>query len=108
MPGTTNPGEELLAGALQSWVQSRAQFYWELDEVERRLEIYMRRAMESVLAKAKAYDSSYREAAFILAVERVAKAIEQRGIFPSAFGARQWETSPHQEPAVRWTGTPVA
>ena len=64
------------------WVQSRAQFYWELDEVERRLEIYMRRAMESVLAKAKAYDSSYREAAFILAVERVAKAIEQRGIFP--------------------------
>ncbi|MHB8631256.1 MAG: Glu/Leu/Phe/Val family dehydrogenase [Candidatus Limnocylindria bacterium] len=64
------------------WVQSRAQFYWELDEVERRLEIYMRRAMESVLAKAKAYDATYREAAFILAVERVAKAIEQRGIFP--------------------------
>jgi len=64
------------------WVQSRAQFYWELDEVERRLEIYMRRAMESVFAKAKAYDSTYREAAFILAVERVAKAIRQRGIFP--------------------------
>jgi glutamate dehydrogenase (NAD(P)+) len=64
------------------WVQSRAQFYWELDEVERRLEIYMRRAMESVLAKAKTYDSTYREAAFILAVERVARAIEQRGIFP--------------------------
>jgi len=64
------------------WVQSRAQFYWELDEVERRLEIYMRRAMESVLAKANAYDVTYREAAFIVAVERVAKAIEQRGIFP--------------------------
>jgi glutamate dehydrogenase (NAD(P)+) len=64
------------------WVQSRAQFYWELDEVERRLEIYMRRAMESVLAKAKTYDASYREAAFIVAVERVARAIEQRGIFP--------------------------
>jgi glutamate dehydrogenase (NAD(P)+) len=64
------------------WVQSRAQFYWELDEVERRLEIYMRRAMESVLTKAKTYDATYREAAFIVAVERVAKAIEQRGIFP--------------------------
>ncbi|HEX9495331.1 MAG TPA: Glu/Leu/Phe/Val dehydrogenase [Candidatus Limnocylindria bacterium] len=64
------------------WVQSRAQFYWELDEVERRLEIYMRRAMEAVLAKAKAHDATYREAAFIVAVERVAKAIEQRGIFP--------------------------
>ncbi|HEY8730490.1 MAG TPA: Glu/Leu/Phe/Val dehydrogenase [Candidatus Limnocylindria bacterium] len=64
------------------WVQSRAQFYWELDEVERRLEIYMRRAMESVFAKAKTYDATYREAAFIVAVERVAKAIEQRGIFP--------------------------
>ena len=64
------------------WVQSRAQFYWELDEVERRLAIWMRRAMESVLVTAKAYDATYREAAFIVAVERVAKAIEQRGIFP--------------------------
>ena len=64
------------------WVQSRAQFYWELDEVERRLEIYMRRAMDLVLSTAKAYDSSLREAAFIVAVERVANAIEKRGIFP--------------------------
>jgi len=64
------------------WVQSRAQFYWELDEVERRLEIYMRRAIELVLAKAKAYDSPLREAAFIVAVERVASAITKRGIFP--------------------------
>ena len=64
------------------WVQSRAQFYWELDEVERRLEIYMRRAMELVLSTAKAYDCSLREAAFIVAVERVANAIEKRGIFP--------------------------
>jgi len=64
------------------WVQSRAQFYWELEEVESRLEIYMRRAIELVLAKAKAYDCTTREAAFIIAVERVAKAIELRGIFP--------------------------
>ncbi|HZP97279.1 MAG TPA: Glu/Leu/Phe/Val dehydrogenase [Candidatus Limnocylindria bacterium] len=64
------------------WVQSRAQFYWELDEVERRLEIYMRRAMELVLSTAKTYDCSLREAAFIVAVERVARAIDKRGIFP--------------------------
>ncbi len=64
------------------WVQSRAQFYWELDEVERRLEIYMRRAMDLVLSTAKSYDCSPREAAFIVAVERVARAIEKRGIFP--------------------------
>jgi glutamate dehydrogenase (NAD(P)+) len=64
------------------WVQSRAQFYWELEEVEKRLEIYTRRAMELVLAKAKAYDSPLREAAFIVAVERVASAITKRGIFP--------------------------
>ena len=64
------------------WVQSRAQFYWELDEVERRLEIYMRRAMELVLAKSKAYECPPREAAFIVAVERVAGAITKRGIFP--------------------------
>src|SRR2546421_17385 len=64
------------------WVQSRAQFYWELEEVEKRLGIYMRRAMGLVLAKAKAYDSPLREAAFIVAVERVASAITKRGIFP--------------------------
>ncbi|HEY7623896.1 MAG TPA: Glu/Leu/Phe/Val dehydrogenase [Candidatus Limnocylindria bacterium] len=64
------------------WVQSRAQFYWELEEVEKRLEIYMRRAMELVLAKAKAYDCPPREAAFIVAVDRVASAIAKRGIFP--------------------------
>jgi len=64
------------------WVQSRAQFYWELEEVEKRLEIYMRRAMELVLAKATVYDCPLREAAFIVAVERVASAITKRGIFP--------------------------
>jgi glutamate dehydrogenase (NAD(P)+) len=64
------------------WVQSRAQFYWELEEVERRLEIYMRRAMELVLAKARAYDCPLRESAFIVAVDRVAGAIAKRGIFP--------------------------
>jgi glutamate dehydrogenase (NAD(P)+) len=64
------------------WVQSRAQFYWELDEVERRLEIYMRRAMDLVLSTAKTYDCSLREAAFIVAVRRVSSAIEKRGIFP--------------------------
>lgn len=64
------------------WVQSRAGFYWELSEVESRLEIYMRRAMELVLATAKTYDCSLRESAFIVAVQRVASAIERRGIFP--------------------------
>ena len=64
------------------WVQSRAGFYWELDEVERRLEIYMRRAMELVLSTARSHDCTSREAAFIVAVQRVANAIEKRGIFP--------------------------
>ena len=64
------------------WVQSRAGFYWELEDVEKRLETYMRRAMDLVLSTAKAYDSSLREAAFIVAVDRVARAIDKRGIFP--------------------------
>ena len=64
------------------WVQSRAGFYWELEEVERRLEIYMRRAMDLVLSTAKTYDCTAREAAFIVAVQRVSPAIEKRGIFP--------------------------
>ena len=64
------------------WVQSRAGFYWELEEVERRLETYMRRAMDLVLSTSKTYDSDLRAAAFIVAVDRVARAIDKRGIFP--------------------------
>jgi glutamate dehydrogenase (NAD(P)+) len=64
------------------WVQSRAGFYWELEEVETRLETYMRRATDLTLASAKTYDCSLRESAFIVAVQRVANAIERRGIFP--------------------------
>ena len=59
-----------------------AGFYWELDEVERRLEIYKRRAIDLVLSTAKTYNSTPRQAAFIVSVERVADAIEKRGIFP--------------------------
>jgi len=55
------------------WCKSRAQFYWELDEVERRLEIYMRRAMELVSPKSKAYECP-QGGPFIVAVERVAGA----------------------------------
>src|SRR5439155_25740974 len=66
------------------WVQSRAGFSWERDEVEKRLEIYMRRGMELVLSTSKTYDCTLREAAFIVAVDRVARAIERRGIFPEA------------------------
>jgi glutamate dehydrogenase (NAD(P)+) len=39
------------------------------------------RAIELVLAKAKAYDCPLREAAFIVAVDPVASAITKRGIF---------------------------
>jgi glutamate dehydrogenase/leucine dehydrogenase len=38
--------------------------------------------MELVLARSKAYESPLREAAFIVAVERVVGAISKRGTFP--------------------------
>lgn len=42
----------------------------------------MRRASDLVLATTKAYECTPREAALIVAVERVASAIEKREIFP--------------------------
>lgn len=61
------------------WVQNRGGLYWELEEVHRRLRSRMRQAFEAVLALAAEKDVSLRTGANILALERVAEAMEARG-----------------------------
>lgn len=60
------------------WVQNRAQWYWDEETVKERLETKMRKAFAEVLAK-KGGSMSYREAAYELGVERIARAIKLRG-----------------------------
>jgi glutamate dehydrogenase (NAD(P)+) len=64
------------------WAQNRQGMAWDDDTVADRLRARMESAFSDVWAKAESLDVSLRRAAFALAVERVASAIEARGLFP--------------------------
>ena len=65
------------------WVQGLQYFFWDLTQVNERLRDVMIRAYHEVNETAKKYQlKSLRKAALALAVSRVARAIELRGIFP--------------------------
>ena len=61
------------------WVQNIQQFRWELDTVNKELQKRMTTATESVFERSRADDTSLRDAAFDIAVERVAHAAHLRG-----------------------------
>ena len=64
------------------WVQDFSSFFWDEDEVNKRLEVYMKRAYASVAQTAAKHQCSLRGGAYVLAVDRVAEATRVRGIFP--------------------------
>ena len=64
------------------WVQDFNTFFWDEDEVDHRLEVYMKRAYASVAEKAQQHGCSLRGGAYVLAVQRVLEAVQVRGIFP--------------------------
>jgi glutamate dehydrogenase (NAD(P)+) len=64
------------------WVQDLAEDFWEENEVNRRLEKVMGKAFDDVHRTAKQYSVDMRTGAYILAIGRVAKATESRGIWP--------------------------
>jgi glutamate dehydrogenase (NAD(P)+) len=56
------------------WVQNRTGERWELDRVESRLESVMEQGWEALRTRAEAHDESWRQAAWSLGVQRVARA----------------------------------
>ena len=64
------------------WVQDFSSFFWEEDEVDKRLERAMIKAYRNVAETAKRYKASLRDGAYVVAVSRVADATKLRGIFP--------------------------
>src|SRR4051812_22538226 len=64
------------------WAQSRQGYAWDEELVADRLRSRMEDAFTAVWSRAQALDVSLRRAAFVLAVERVAAAVEARGLFP--------------------------
>ncbi|MBV8161586.1 MAG: Glu/Leu/Phe/Val dehydrogenase [Acidimicrobiia bacterium] len=64
------------------WAQSRQGYAWDEETVASRLRKSMDEAFTAVWAKADTLSVSLRRAAFALALERLAEAIEARGLFP--------------------------
>jgi len=61
------------------WVQNRAGFYWDEDEVHQKLTAIMRKEANLIYELADHYRCSKRTAAYIHGIERLAGAISQRG-----------------------------
>jgi len=64
------------------WVQDQQSFFWEEEEVNRHLERMMVRSFENVWSFSAQQHVPMRLGAYMLAVDKVAKAIRDRGIFP--------------------------
>jgi glutamate dehydrogenase (NADP+) len=61
------------------WVQNRAAFYWNLDEVHKRLSEIMTRAAEEVFEASRTFKCDTRTAAYAVGLKRVADSIEAQG-----------------------------
>jgi glutamate dehydrogenase (NAD(P)+) len=64
------------------WVQDLQAFFWEEDDINRKLENLMRRAFDTVSGISVAHGTSLRQAAYSVAVDKVAQATTVRGIYP--------------------------
>ena len=63
------------------WVQDRQGYFWPESEVNDRLDHTMRTSFAEVLKATETHDVSNRIAAYILAIDRVAYTLRQRGIY---------------------------
>ena len=64
------------------WVQDLQSFFWPVEEINRKLENLMLKAFESVMECARHHNVPNREAAQILAIQRISDALIIRGIYP--------------------------
>lgn len=62
------------------WVQNLQSLFWDLDRVNQELERIMLAAFDDVYKMKQEKNISYRLATYLIAVQRVAKAVEYRGI----------------------------
>jgi len=64
------------------WVQDRQMYFWDIEEVRSKLLKAMEKAFDEVWRMANENNLDMRTAAYSLAVQRVAEAIQLRGLFP--------------------------
>lgn len=63
------------------WVQNLQNYYWELDEVNAKLYDKMQRAFHDIVMMSKRHGVTYREAAFMIAMEKLIETQKAKGIF---------------------------
>jgi glutamate dehydrogenase (NAD(P)+) len=64
------------------WVQDSQQFFWDLGEIQGRLEKIMKRAFEEVMRLSAERKVGHRTAALMIGISRVAEAMRFRGLYP--------------------------
>ena len=71
-----------VAVSYYEWLQNKRSERWDLEEVEARLQKRMTRTYNMVRDTAEERKVDYRTAAYIIGLERIARAYAERGIFP--------------------------
>lgn len=71
-----------VTGSYFEWLQNKNGKIWQIEEVLIELEKMMKVAYEKVEIAARKYKTDRRNAAYIVALERIAQAYKERGIFP--------------------------
>lgn len=64
------------------WLQNKRSEFWDLDEVDGKLQKKMLNAYRKVRDAVKEYGTDWRTAAYIVALRRLEKVYKERGIFP--------------------------
>jgi glutamate dehydrogenase (NAD(P)+) len=64
------------------WVQDIQSFFWEVEEVHKKLQTIMNASYDAVYDISRKYKVDLRKAAYILAISRVAEATNIRGLYP--------------------------
>ena len=63
------------------WVQDRHGYFWTEERVNRRLNRMMRDAFDNLFGVSEHYDITLRQAAYVYAIDKVAKTLKMRGIY---------------------------
>jgi glutamate dehydrogenase (NAD(P)+) len=64
------------------WLQNKRREYWDLEEVDAKLHKLLMSAYVRVKKAAEEYDTDWRTAAYIVALQRLESVYKERGIFP--------------------------
>ena len=64
------------------WVQGMAHFFWDVDQINKKLHDILKNAFEEVSHKANHYKVDMKQAAMIAALGKLEAAMKLRGLFP--------------------------